>query len=213
MNIEKRVSELAAYLDKQPYMTELDGIQLEIAKNVFPSDFGLTSSFVGAFILKQPPKKRALDMACGSGYFAFLFKNIGCTEVLGVDFNTDAILCATENEKRNPQLQPIQFIHSDLFQNVPKQTFDLIMFNFNYYPSDGNFGLNADGGQEILRCFFTQVPDYIHDETVIYIPYSEFVGQEHDPKTICPEYGFTVETAETLINENGEHYIYKITKA
>lgn len=213
MNIEKRVSELAAYLEKQPYMTELDGIQLEIAKNVFPSDFGLTSSFVGAFILKQTPKKRALDMACGSGYFAFLFKKIGCADVLGVDFNIDAINCATENEKRNPELQPIQFIHSDLFESVPQQTLDLIMFNFNYYPSNGDFGLNADGGQQILRRFFKQVVNYIHDETVIYIPYSAFVGVEHDPKHICPEYGFTVETAATLNNENGEHYIYKITKA
>lgn len=213
MNIEKRVSELAVYLNKQPYLTELDGVKLEIAKNVFPSDFGLTSSFVGDFILKQSLKKRALDMACGSGYFAFLFKKIGCETVLGVDFNIDAINCATENEKRNPELQPVEFIHSDLFASVPKQIFDLIMFNFNYYPSDGNFGLNADGGQEILRRFFKQVGNYIHDETVIYIPYSEFVGVEHDPKTICPDYGFAVETAITLKNENGEHYIYKITKA
>ncbi|MSP28678.1 MAG: hypothetical protein EXR80_09860 [Methylococcales bacterium] len=53
MSIAKREFELANYLDKQPYMTELDGITLEIAKNVFPSDFGLTSCFFADFILQQ----------------------------------------------------------------------------------------------------------------------------------------------------------------
>jgi len=108
-------------------MTELDGITLEIAKNVFPSDFGLTSSFFGNHILQQEPAPMALDMGCGSGYFAFLLKKIGCTEVLGVDFNVDAVKCATENSRRNPLLHPTDFLHSDLFANVPVSTFDLII--------------------------------------------------------------------------------------
>jgi methylase of polypeptide subunit release factors len=212
MNISQRVSELSVYLDKQPYMTELDGITLEIAKNVFPSDFGLTSSFFGHFILQQPPVTKALDMGCGSGYFAFFLKKIGCTEVLGVDFNIDAVKCATENKQHNPSLQAIHFVHSDLFENIPPSTFELIIFNFNYYPSNGDFGLNADGGQQILRRFFGKVNAYITDNTIIYIPYSEFVGVEHDPKYICPEFGFSVETVAIIENENGEHYIYKVTK-
>jgi len=36
MSIAKRESELAVYLDKQPYMTQLDGIHLEIAKMSSP---------------------------------------------------------------------------------------------------------------------------------------------------------------------------------
>lgn len=212
MSISKRESELAVYLDKQPYMTELDGIKLEIAKNVFPSDFGLTSCFFGNFILQQDAVETALDMGCGSGYFAFLLKKIGCTEVIGVDFNIDAVKCASNNSLHNPLLHPVKFIHSDLFANVPASTFDLIIFNFNYYPSNGDFGLNADGGQEILKRFFSHVDRYIHDNTIIYIPYSEFVGNEHDPKHICPAFGFSVEIVASITNDNGEHYVYKIMK-
>jgi len=212
MSIAKRESELAVYLDKQPYITKLDGITLEIAKNVFPSDFGLTSCFFGDFILQQEAAPTALDMGCGSGYFAFLLKKIGCTEVLGVDFNVDAVRCATENSQRNPLLHPTNFLHSDLFANVPASTFDLIIFNFNYYPSNGDFGLNADGGQEILKRFFSQVESYIHDNTIIYIPYSEFVGEEHDPKHICTDFGFSVDIVANTKNDNGEHYVYKIMK-
>ena len=213
MSISKRESELAAYLAKQPYMTELDGISLEIAKNVFPSDFGLTSRFFGHQILQQAPVAHALDMGCGSGYFALLLKKIGCTEVLGVDFNIDAVNCATGNSLRNPSLHPVTFIHSDLFANVPAATFELIVFNFNYYPSNGDFGLNADGGREILKRFFSQVDRYITNNSVIYIPYSEFVGAEHDPKLICLEFGFSVDIVASITNENGEHYVYKLMKA
>jgi hypothetical protein len=87
------------------------------------------------------------------------------------------------------------------------------VFNFNYYPSNGDFGLNSDGGQAILKRFFTQVDRYIHDNTVIYIPYSEFVGEEHDPKIIGIDFGFSVEIMATIENHTGEHYVYKITRA
>lgn len=213
MNIAIRESELALYLDKQPYLTKLDGIALEIAKNVFPSDFGITSSFFGNFMLQQKPAASALDMGCGSGYFALLLKKMGCAHVLGVDFNPDAVKCASQNVLRNPHLAPIQIIHSDLFVHVPPQKFGVIVFNFNYYPSNGDFGLNADGGKEILQRFFTQVRAFIDDETRIYIPYSEFVGAEHNPKTICRSFGFIADTVATVINHTGEHYIFEVQMA
>ena len=212
MSIAKREQELSYYLDRQPYMTELDGITLTIAKNVFPSCFGITSSFFGNFILQQKPGVTGLDMGCGSGYFAFLLKKIGCETVLGVDFNNDAVKCATENSSLNLSLAPIDFIHSDLFNDVPLTKFDIIVFNFNYYPSNGDFGLNEDGGRQILQRFFTQVSAFCDTETRIYIPYSEFVGLEHDPKMICQDFGFTYEIMTTTINETGEHCIYKIMK-
>ncbi|MCX7108212.1 MAG: methyltransferase [Methylococcales bacterium] len=210
MSISKRESELASYLDRQPYLTELDGISLEIAKNVFPSDFGITSSFFGHFMLQQKPGSRALDMGCGSGYFALLLKKMGCQTVLGVDFNKDAFNCATSNAMRNPELASVEFIHSDLFVNVSPRQFDLIVFNFNYYPSNGVYGLNPDGGQEILKRFFKEVSAYINQQTRIYIPYSLFVGEEHDPKNICTDFGFIAKTVAAITNESGDHVIYEV---
>ncbi|MEY3880240.1 MAG: hypothetical protein RIQ94_1035 [Pseudomonadota bacterium] len=213
MSISKRESELASYLDRQPYLTELDGISLEIAKNVFPSDFGITSSFFGHFMLQQKPGSRALDMGCGSGYFALLLKKMGCQTVLGVDFNKDAFNCATSNAMRNPELASVEFIHSDLFVNVSPRQFDLIVFNFNYYPSNGVYGLNPDGGQEILKRFFKEVSAYINQQTRIYIPYSLFVGEEHDPKNICTDFGFIAKTVAAITNESGDHVIYEVMLA
>jgi methylase of polypeptide subunit release factors len=213
MSISKREAELDLYLDKQPYLTELDGIQLQIAKNVFPSDFGITSSFFGHYMLQRQPVQNALDMGCGSGYFALLLKKIGCKTVLGVDFNIDAFNCAKGNALLNPQLGIVDFMHSDLFVNVPPQNFNLIVFNFNYYPSNGNFGLNADGGREILNRFFSQVTHYITPESEIFIPYSEFVGTEHNPKLIAQAHGFITEVVATITNQTGLHFIYKIMQA
>jgi len=213
MSISKRESELATYLDRQPYLTKLDGISLEIAKNVFPSDFGITSSFFGHFMLQQKPGSRALDMGCGSGYFALLLKKMGCQTVLSVDFNKDAFNCATSNAMRNPELASVEFIHSDLFVNVSPRQFDLIVFNFNYYPSNGVYGLNPDGGQEILKRFFKEVSAYINQQTRIYIPYSLFVGEEHDPKNICTDFGFIAKTVAAITNESGVNVICEVMQA
>jgi methylase of polypeptide subunit release factors len=95
-----------------------------------------------------------------------------------------------ESGQLNPDLRPIDFLHSDLFTDVPPAQFDLIVFNFNYYPSDGTFGLNKDSGRDILKRFFDQVHDYITGKTRIYIPYSQFIGDLHDPKNICPRLWF-----------------------
>lgn len=213
MDIATRESELAAYLAKQPYQTQLDGVQLTIAKNVFPSDFGITSSFFGHFMLQQAPGASGLDMGCGSGYFAFILKKMGCQTVLGVDYNLDAVRCAQANVALNPSLAPVEFLHSDVFASVSPRHFDVIVFNFNYYPSNGQFGLNADGGQEILKRFFTQAPTYIDRHTRIYIPFSQFVGAEHDPQRICPDFGFVAETVDRVHNATGEHVIYQVMRA
>ena len=212
MDIATREFELAHYLEKQPYQVEQDGIRLNIAKNVFPSDFGLTSRFVGRYILQQPPAKRALDMGCGSGYFAFLLKKIGCESVTGIDLNPDAVNCAQSNCALNPELGLINFVQSNLFNSIAVQRFDLIVFNFNYYPSNGVFGLYADGGREILERFFSEVSAYIEPNIRIYIPYSAFVGPEHDPRNIAPQYGFSVSIVDKTHTQTGDHFIYLITQ-
>lgn len=213
MNIARRENELASYLERQPYQVQQDGIHLTIAKNVFPSDFGLTSKFFGQFMLQQPAADCGLDMGCGSGYFAFVLKKIGCNQVLGVDFNLDAVSCAQANRSLNPDLTDIEFIHSDVFASVPAQKFGIIVFNFNYYPSNGDFGLNADGGREILQRFFSQVDEYLDTDARIYIPFSEFVGEEHDPATIAPDFGFTVNTVAETENSSGKHVVYQLEKS
>lgn len=212
MTIAGRQDELAAYLEKQPYRIEQDDIQLTIAKNVFPSDFGLTSSFFGHYMLTRSPADNALDMGCGSGYFAFLLKKIGCKHVTGVDFNPDAVRCALGNVQLNPELAPVSFVHSDLFDAVPRQLFGVIVFNFNYYPADGVFGLNEDGGREILMRFFSQADAYTDQATRLYIPFSEFVGTAHDPRNIAPAYGWQVDIVDETQNAAGKHLIYLLTR-
>jgi methylase of polypeptide subunit release factors len=106
----------------------------------------------------------------------------------------------------------INFVQSNLFNSIAVQHFDLIVFNFNYHPSNGVFGLYADGGREILERFFSEVGDYIDANIRIYIPYSAFVGPEHDPLNIAPRYGFSVSIVDRTLNHTGEHYIYLITQ-
>jgi methylase of polypeptide subunit release factors len=150
-------------------------------------------------------------MGSGSGYFAFLLKKTGCKSVVALDFNLDAVNCGIENLLLNPELAPIDFIHSDLFKNAPAVKYDTIVFNFNYYPSNGVFGLNEDGGEIILKRFFSEVEVFINPDALIYIPYSRFVGKQHDPLHICTDFGFKAEVVASTMNNTGEHVIYRIS--
>lgn len=55
--------------------------------------------------------------------------------VLGVDLNSQAVQNAQYNAAHN-KIQNAQFLHSDLFSNVPNLRFDAIIFNPPYLPEE-----------------------------------------------------------------------------
>jgi release factor glutamine methyltransferase len=95
-----------------------------------------------------------LEVGCGCG-----IASLACAkadkrnEVLGVDINPSAIMCANENAKRNG-IANVRFIKSDLFQTVPKTKYDAIMFNPPYLPTrkeerlSGGINHAYDGGAD-----------------------------------------------------------------
>lgn len=74
----------------------------------------------------------ALDMGTGSGILAQELAN-HFEKVIAVDINEETIKQIKEENKLNKKIILIQ---SDLFENVPKQKFDLITFNPPYLPNE-----------------------------------------------------------------------------
>jgi len=92
-----------------------------------------------------------LDMGTGSGILAIAAAKAGCS-VTAVDINPEAIITAKANAKVAGV--KITFVKSDLFKNV-KGTFDLIVFNPPYVPTEPNEKLDMesaawDGGKDGL---------------------------------------------------------------
>lgn len=78
--------------------------------------------------------KTILDIGSGSGCIACsIAQNTNC-KVLSCDISEKALNIAKQNAKKL-NIQNIEFIHSDLFQNISKeQRFDLIISNPPYIP-------------------------------------------------------------------------------
>ncbi|MBT3582279.1 methyltransferase, partial [Candidatus Woesearchaeota archaeon] len=79
--------------------------------------------------------KSILDVGTGSGIQAISASLAGAKEVWACDINPEAVKCAKANATSNKV--EVNVIQSNLFENVPKKKFDLIVFNPPYLPSDG----------------------------------------------------------------------------
>jgi len=78
-------------------------------------------------------KFTALDLCCGSGCIGLaIAKAFPKSKIIGIDINIQAINLSLENKAHN-KIENIEFIQSDLFQNLPSNfSYDLIISNPPY---------------------------------------------------------------------------------
>ena len=111
-------------------------------------------------------------MGCGSAYIMIcLMKKLMDCEFTAIDKNTYALDLTRDNIVLNGlQDRKVQFIHSDLFQNVKNQLFDLIIFNPPYLPVENyDYVLESDiivkdsweGGTVIISEFLSSAINYL----------------------------------------------------
>src|SRR5262245_26286153 len=78
-----------ALLDKQPYTVTLNGLTLEVHRDVFPPDLGRCAQNL-ARVAAGYAANSALDMGCGSGFIALSLKQAGVANVWAVDIHPPA---------------------------------------------------------------------------------------------------------------------------
>lgn len=210
INFDERDHQLFEYLAKEPYVTKLGGLVIDVSKDVFPPDLGFTSKYLGK-VLKNYTPNSALDMGCGSGYLAMVLRKNGVPSVWAVDHHLPAIKCTKLNIKQN-NLVGIKVLQSDLFSAFPKSIkFDLVVFNQPYYPEQKTiFGMGQEGGKKIIQKFLKAVKKHLGEKGIIIMPFSEMAGEENNPCHIARWLGYTGKTIFKLKNKYGEHYIYEL---
>ena len=88
-------------------------------------------------IINEYGLKSALDIGSGSGCIACSLAKNGGVDVLSVDVSKNALEIAKENAKRL-NLKNVEFLKSDLFENIDKariDRFDMIISNPPYIPT------------------------------------------------------------------------------
>lgn len=175
--IEKRIP--VAYLTNSAWFC---GLEFYVDERVIiprsPISALIEERFSG--LLKKAPK-RILDMCTGSGCIA-----IACAsqfpdaEVDAIDLSTDALDVAEINIMQHNLSDRVFPIQSDLFSNLPKDQYDLIVTNPPYvdkedlddmpeeyhYEPEMALGSGVDG-LEITKQILKSAADYLSDDGVL----------------------------------------------
>lgn len=114
---------------------------------VLPEVMNPVLFLAGAWFAKQlsaetiPPHTTVLDMGCGSGVMS-IFAAQWADKVTAADLNPVAVRCTTINAYLNSQEEKIEAIQSDLFDALPHQSFDIILFNPPFYSGSPTVGFD-----------------------------------------------------------------------
>jgi release factor glutamine methyltransferase len=129
---------------------------------------------------------QVLDMGTGCGLLGILAAK-NAKNVIAVDLNPNAIQCAKMNAKLNHVQDKIHFVQSSLFSALNlKASFDLILFNSPYLPSEdgeesswiGRSWAGGPSGRNVVDRFITQVPLHLKRHGRILLMQSTLTGLE-----------------------------------
>ena len=100
-------------------------------------------------IAKKINAKKILDLCTGSGAIAVsLAKYIEDSQITAIDISGEALRVAKLNARNNEVEDKITFIKSDLFKNVVKEKYDIIVSNPPYIKRDVIKKLNKEVQKE-----------------------------------------------------------------
>ena len=158
-------------------------------------------------IAQKIKARKILDLCTGSGAIAIsLAKYLPNTEITALDISYKALEVAKLNAKTNKVENQITFIESNLFENLPKEKYDIIVSNPPYIKQDIIKELDKevqkephialDGGKDGLD-FYRKIIDSGYE----YLKYGGY---------LCLEIGYEQkEEVMNLLDDNGQ-YINKI---
>ena len=164
-------------------------------------------------LLAEAVKKYAfgnvLDVGTGSGIQAeTALKNKKVKSVTATDIN--------KNCKKNLS-SSIKFIHSNLFQKIPKQKFDTIIFNPPYLPQDKGIEdsriYGGKKGYEIIERLLNNCSSYLAENGIILLLFSNLSKKNRVDEAIENNCLEKEELSRKELPFIEMLYVYRITKS
>lgn len=156
----------------------IEGLDLLIFPHVYPSERFRTTKFLFESFKGVFAGKRICDMGCGPGIIGLYALQQGAQYVVQVDINPIAV----DNAKENNILHgfgpdKVQVYESDCFTTVPKQVFDVVVFNVPFHSEvieivDPLQYAFYDPNFRSIKKFLNQLLDYIDPNSEVFIAFS-----------------------------------------
>lgn len=119
-------------------------------------------------LLIKNPDLNFLEIGAGSGIHLETAKNLGVKNIFSSDIDKKSV--------SHCQLLGFNCIHSDLFDNIPKQKFDILIFNPPYLPEDERepessrrATTGGKKGNEIINRFLKEAKNYLSADGKIFL--------------------------------------------
>jgi release factor glutamine methyltransferase len=156
-------------------MYSYGSIRLEIPPQVFHPGFFFSTRLLLRHISALPLQgQRFLELGAGSGLISIHAAKNGAT-VTATDINPVAIECLRRNCDRN-KVKP-EIILSDLFADIPEQSFDIIAINPPYYKKQPKnifeHAWYCGENGEYFEQLFAKLGKYIHKNSIVVMVLSE----------------------------------------
>ena len=160
-----------------------NSLELLIKPGIFhPRFFKSTHNLLSYMETTELEGRTLLDLGTGSGILALYASQKGAI-VTASDINIKAVQNASQNAAINNM--SINFIHSDLFDNIAHQEYDVIVINPPYYPkdpeTDNDYAWYCGEKFEYFQKLFTQLTSYQHPQSLIIIS----LADSCDIRKIC----------------------------
>lgn len=156
----------------EPYIVKIRGIELVVDPGVFPPT---TDSRLLADYTIMSVGESVLDLTTGCGTIAVIAGLQGASGI-AVDINPKAVENAEKNFKRFRL--PMIAMQSNLFSNVPREKFDLIVANGPYLEVEGEIVDPLEyafyGAHRFVTSLFHAAPDYLKDNGGLLVPFAEW---------------------------------------
>jgi len=203
---------LVRYLSKTRKYT-FKGVQLLIPPEVFHPAFFFSTKYLLRYISGLPLQQSSfLELGAGSGLISIFVAGKG-SDVMATDINPVAVEYLEKNRRANNV--NMEVIHSDLFEQIPSRTFDIIAINPPYYKKQPQtFAEHAwycgENGEYFDRLFHS-LPDYMHGQSTVLMTLSDGCD-ETMIRNLAIKNGCRLNRVHSMQNLMEEIYIFKIER-
>lgn len=190
-----------------------NGLSLEIPPQVFHPGFFFSTKLLMRCINNLELKgKTLLELGAGSGLIAMNAEKQGA-KATASDINPVAIEYLKKNRQRNGA--SIRVVHSDLFDDIPLEAFDIIAINPPYYKKDphapGDYAWYCGKKGEYFERLFTGVGNYMHDASQVLMILCDGCDFEMI-RNMAAGKGFKLVCLQESRNLIEKNFIFKIEK-